>query len=137
MQNRKSVNERLPFGIANAPFLFSRKTSQAFAHFGPKSGLLVYMDDCICCSCTWEGHLQLLEKMFRALQAAGLTPKPSKIQFGPRQVKYLGHVLTADVIRIGEDRIKATVNLSTPKTINELRSVLGTVNFLYGSLSLT
>ena len=75
--------------------------------------------------------------MFRALQAAGLTPKPSKIQFGPRQVKYLGHVLTADVIRIGEDRIKATVNLSTPKTINELRSVLGTVNFLYGSLSLT
>ena len=52
--------------------------------------------------------------MFKALQAAGLTLKPSKVQFGPREVKYLGHVLTAHGIRIGEDRIKAIVNLPTP-----------------------
>ena len=56
-QNGKWVFKRLPFGIANAPFLFSRIMSLAFAHFGPKSGLLVYMDDCICCSSTWTGHL--------------------------------------------------------------------------------
>ena len=129
-QNGKWVFKRLPFGIANAPFLFSRIMSLAFAHFGPKSGLLVYMDDCICCSSTWTGHLQLLENMFKALQAAGLTLKPSKVQFGPREVKYLGHILTADGIRIGEDRIKAIVDLPTPKTIKQLRSVLGMVNFV-------
>ena len=77
-----------------------------------------------------EGHLQLLENMFKGVQAAGLTLKPSKVQFGPREVKYLGHVLTADGIRIGEDRIKAIVNLPTPETIEELRSVLGMVNFV-------
>ena len=47
MQNGKWVFKRLPFGIANAPFLFSRIVSLAFAHFGPKSGLLVHVDDCI------------------------------------------------------------------------------------------
>ena len=78
---------------------------------------------------TWEGHLQLLENVFKSLQAAGLTLKSSKVQFGPREVKYLGHVLTADGIRIGEDRIKAIVNLPTPKTIKELRSVQRMVNF--------
>ena len=84
----KWVFERLPFGLANAPFLFSRTVSLAFAHFGPKGGLLVYMDDCICCSSTWTGHLQLLETMFKALQATGVTLKPFKVQFSPREVKY-------------------------------------------------
>ena len=68
--------------------------------------------------------------MFRALQTAGLTLKPAKIHFGPKEVQYLGHVLSADGIRMGEDRIKAIVNLKTPTTIKELRSVLGTVNFV-------
>ena len=74
----KWIFKRLPFGIANAPFLFARMMSSAFSHFGPRSGLLVYMDDIICCSSTWESHLTLLESMLQALQDAGLTLKPSK-----------------------------------------------------------
>ena len=68
--------------------------------------------------------------MFEALQAAGLTLEPSKVEFEPREVKHLGRILTADVIRIGADRlIKAIVDLPTPETIKELRSILGMVNF--------
>ena len=74
------------------------------------------MDDVIACSVKWEAHLRLLEDMFRALQAAGLTLKPSKIHFGPKEVYYLGHVLSANGIRMGEDRIKATIDLKTPTT---------------------
>ena len=66
-QNGKWVFKRLPFGIANALFLFSRIMSLDFAHFGPRSGLLVYMDDCTCCSSTWVGHLQVVENIFKAL----------------------------------------------------------------------
>ena len=99
-QNGKWVFKRLPLRIADAPFLFSRVTPLAlliaFAHFGPNRGHLVYMDDCIRCSSTWEGHLQPLENMFKALQAAGLTLKPSKAQFRPREVEYSGHILTAE-----------------------------------------
>ena len=127
----KYVFKVLPFGIANAPWIFQRVMSLAFANFGQPSGLLVYMDDVIACSATWEAHLNLLEDMFRALQTAGLTVKPSKIHFGPKEVQYLGHVLSADGIRMGEDRIKAIVDLKTPATIKELRSVLGTVNFVH------
>ena len=109
----KYVFKVLPFGIANAPWIFQRVMSLAFANFGQPSGLLVYMDDLIACSATWEAHLKLLEDMFRALQTAGLTLKPAKIHFGPKEVQYLGHVLSADGIRMGEDRIKAIVNLKT------------------------
>ena len=37
-QNGNWVFKRLPFGVANAPFLSSRNMSLAFAHFGPKVG---------------------------------------------------------------------------------------------------
>ena len=85
--------------------------SLAFANFSQPSGLLVYMDDVIACSATWEAHLRLLEDMFRALQTAGLTLKLSKINFGPKEVQYLGHVLAADGIHIGEHRTKASIRL--------------------------
>ena len=91
---------------------------------------LVYRDNVIACSATWEAHLRFLEDMFRALQTAGLTLQPSKIHFGPKEVQYLGHVLSADGIRMGEDRIKAIIDLKTPTTVKELRSVLGTIDFV-------
>ena len=66
----KYVFKVLPFGIAKAPWIFQRFMSLAFANFGQPSGLLVYMDDAIACSATWEAYLRLLEDMFRALQTA-------------------------------------------------------------------
>ena len=113
----KYVFKVLPFGIANAPWIFRRVMSLAFANFGQPSGLLVYMDEVIGCSATWEAHLKLLQDMFHALQTAGLTLKPSKIDFGPKEVQYLGHVLSADGIRLGKDRIKAIIDLKTPTII--------------------
>ena len=71
--------------------------------------------------------------MFKAIQTAGLTLKPSKVQFDPREVKCLGHILTVDGIWLGEDRIKAIiVDLPTPTAITQLRSILliGMVNFV-------
>ena len=89
------------------------------------------MDDVIARSATWEAQLRLLEDMFRALQAAGLTLNLSKIHVGPKGAHYLDNVLSADGIIIGEDRIKAIFDLKTPTTtIKELRSVLGTINFV-------
>ena len=105
----KYVFKVLPFGIVNAPWIFPRVISLTFANFGQPSGLLVYMDDIIACSATWEDHLRLLEDVFRALQTAGLTLKPSKIHFGPKEIQYLGHVLSANGIRMGKDRIKAII----------------------------
>ena len=119
-----------PFGIANAPWMFQRVMSLAFANFGQPSSLLVYMDDVAACSATWETHLRLLEDMSHALQTADLTLKPSKIYFRPKDVQYLRHVLSADGIRMGEDRIEAIIDLKTPTTVKELRSVLGTINFV-------
>ena len=82
---------------SNAPWIFQRVMSLAFANIDQPSGLLVYMDDVIACSATWEAHLKLLEDMFCELQTAGLALQPSKVHFGPKEVQYLGHVLSLTV----------------------------------------
>ena len=86
----KYVVKVLPFGIANAPSIFQRVMSLANANFGQPSGLLVYMDDVIAYSATWEAHLRLLEDMFHELQTAGLTLKHPKFTSDQRMLSTLG-----------------------------------------------
>ena len=122
--------KRMPFGVANAPWLFQHVMYLGLGHLGPESGVLSYVDDLICINHTFESHLVSLEKMFAALQAASLTLKPSEIKFGQKEVDYLGHVISANGISISTDRINAILDLPTPKSIKDLRSVLGMANFV-------
>ena len=122
--------KHMPFGVANAPWLFQHVMSLSLGHLGPDSGILSYMDDLICINHTFESHLVSLEKMFAALHVAGLTLKPSKIQFEQKEDDYLGHVISAKGISVSTDRINAIHDLPTPKSIKDLRSVLGMANFV-------
>ena len=122
--------KRMPFGVANAPWPFQHVISLALGHLGPDSGILSYMGDLICINHTFESHLVSLEKMFAALHVADLTLKPSKIQFGQKEVDYLGHVISTKDISVSADRINAIHDLPTPKSIKDSRSVLGMANFV-------
>ena len=52
------------------------------------------------------------------------------MQCGSKQVTYLGQVISAEGITIGNDRIKAISKFPDPKKFKELRSFLGTLNFV-------
>ena len=71
--------KRMQFGACNAPWLCQHMTSLALGDTGSANGLFLchYVDDLIACFPTWEAHRLLLERMFSALQASGLTLKPS------------------------------------------------------------
>ena len=89
-----------------------------------------YMDDLVAPSATWDHHVKLLDDMFSAHLKVGLTLKPSKLQFGSKRVKYLGHVISAEGITIGNDRIIAISELPDPKNNKESRSFWGNLNFV-------
>ena len=77
------------------------------------------MDDIICLNSTFGAHLRSLEQMFSAL--AGLTLKPTKLQFGQKEIEYLGHVISEKGISISRDRIKAILALPEPECIKDNR----------------
>ena len=81
--------------------------SVTFGHLDPESGIFTYMDDIICLISTFGAHLKSLEHMLSALQAAGLTLKPTKLQLCQNEIEYHGHVISEKGISINADRIKA------------------------------
>ena len=122
----KYCHKRMPFGVCNAPWLLTVMGHKTLGHI-PE--LLIYMDDLCVSPATWETNFKSFQSRFAALQAAGLTLKPSKA-FGPKSVASLGKVISAEGVAVGEDRIKAIQELPTPTCIKDLRSVVGVMIFV-------
>ncbi|KAK4313848.1 hypothetical protein Pmani_014834 [Petrolisthes manimaculis] len=74
---------------------------------------------------TWVQHLTILREVFRKLQRAGLTAKPSKCYLGMETLEYLGHVLGRDVMWPKSSLVEKIQGAPRPQTKKELRSFLG------------
>ena len=79
----------MPFGLTNAPATFQRMMGNILKGI---KGCLVFMDDIIIFSDTWEEHQRILDEVFRRIRAAGLKIKRDKCQFAQESVKFLGHL---------------------------------------------
>ena len=114
--------ERLPFGLTNAPSTFQRVMERTLADL---PNCLVYIDDIIVYSKTYEEHWERLEAVFCRLREAGLLLKPSKCKLFQNRVKYLGHVISSDGIEADPDKTEAIRNWDMPSTVHELRQTIG------------
>ncbi|GFW22022.1 retrovirus-related Pol polyprotein from transposon 17.6 [Trichonephila clavipes] len=81
---------RLPFGLKNAPYYFSRLISNLLRNC--KYFAVPYLDYIAIFSLAWDDHLKHLKDVFDRLRSAKLHIKPSKCQFAQAYVKYLGHL---------------------------------------------
>ena len=115
---------RMPFGLANAPATFQRLMQTCLNDF-LFTLLLVYLDDIIVYSTTFEEHLHRLDLVFSRLKKHGLKLKPDKCQFLRRQVTYLGHQVSQDGITPDPEKTADVQSWKVPETLKELRSFLG------------
>ena len=72
----------MPFGLTSAPATFQRLMEQVLRGLHWKT-LLLYLDDVIVISPTFESHLDRLAEVFERLRKAGLKLKPSKCELFP------------------------------------------------------
>ena len=118
----------MPFGLKNAPATFQRLMKRVLAHMNWRD-CLVYIDDVLIWSKTFEEHLRKLEQVFQAFDKAGLSIKPRKCQICCKSVPYLGHLLIANGIQIDPARVKAIEEMPAPTKIKAVESFLGLVNY--------
>ncbi|XP_061159755.1 uncharacterized protein K02A2.6-like [Syngnathus typhle] len=118
---------RLPFGIASAPEHFQRRMSMILNGL---PGVVCHMDDILIWGKDQPEHNARLHTVLKKLQAAGVTLNMDKCELSTQQVKFLGHVLSAEGVRPDPDKIRAVIAMKEPSNVSEVRSFLGMVNQL-------
>jgi hypothetical protein len=86
---------RMPFGLTNAPSTFQRAMNSIFKDELYKF-VLVYLDDIIIYSKTFNDHLIHLRKVFELLQSAGLRLNRTKCEFFKNKIDYLGYIVSEE-----------------------------------------
>lgn len=118
----------MPFGLTNAPCTFQGLMNHVFEPILRKF-LLVFFDDILIYSKTWEEHLLHLETVFSILQHQQLYLKQSKCTFGATKIEYLGHFISNEGVSTDPAKIKAVALWPTPANQKQLRSFLGLANY--------
>ena len=119
---------RLPFGLSNSPHTFQLAMSEVLRGINWKSAL-VYMDDILIFSQTFEEHLQHLAAVFQKLREANLRLKPTKCNFAAKEVKFLGHVLSKNGIAVDTTKTDAVKSFPKPENTTDVRAFLGLANY--------
>ncbi|XP_041475767.1 uncharacterized protein K02A2.6-like [Lytechinus variegatus] len=120
--------KRLPFGVSTAPSVFQRTMESLLAGI---PGVAVYLDDLLITGESTDAHMKNLRAVLDVLLKAGLRLKKEKCVFLKEEVDYLGHTITEKGLRPTGDKVQAITNAPEPKSVKELRSFLGLLNY-YG-----
>ena len=119
---------RMPFGLCNVPATFQRLMNQVLKKYLRKF-VLVYLDDIIIYFKIFEEHKEHIRLVFEALRAASLMMKPKKCKFVQKELRFLGHIISAEGIRTDPEKIAKMVTLAPSTILKELRSRLGLFSY--------
>jgi hypothetical protein len=84
--------------------------------FAEEKGIFIfnYLDDLVVYSASMPEHAVHLRVVLHKLQDAGFTLNPQKITIAAAEIKYLGHLLSAQGIRVSPDRTEAIQKYPPP-----------------------
>ena len=114
----------MPFGLTNAPATFQRLMECVLAGLSVEQ-CLIYLDDVIVFSHSFDEHLVRLENVFNKISNAGLTLKLEKCHFVKEEVKYLGHLVGSYGIKPDSEKLACILTYPTPADLKQLRQFLG------------
>lgn len=115
---------RMPQGLKGAPATFQRLMNQILSGLnGVKC--LVYLDDIIVYGVNLADHNTKLVDVFRCLRKNNLKLNPNKCNFLHKEIKFLGHVVSADGIKADPKKIEAIIKYPVPKCVKDVQAFVG------------
>lgn len=119
----------MPFGLKNAPTVFSRIMVVAFREFIHKF-LEVYLDDWTVFSLL-KKHIQKLRLMLDKCRQLQMSLNLKKCIFCTPFGVLLGHIICHQGLLVDPAKIAIIVNLQAPTTVKELRAALGHTSYYW------
>ncbi|KAJ4953627.1 hypothetical protein NE237_030459 [Protea cynaroides] len=118
----------MSFGLTNAPASFMELMNRVF-HDMLDTSVIVFIDDILVYSKDKETHATHLRAALQRLRREKLYAKFKKCEFWLTEVAFLGHVVSADGIKVDSSKIAAIVGWDAPKSVAEIRSFLGLAGY--------
>ena len=118
----------MPFGLRNAPATLQRFVNTLLQDLIGKC-CVIYLDDCLVYSRTFEDHLTHLKLVLERFRAVGFRANPAKCELCCSEVLYLGYTITPQGIKPNPSKVEAVLNAAPPTNVTEVRSFLGLANY--------
>ena len=115
-------------GYTNSPSFFQRRMNALLAPYLWQFAV-AYLDDLIIWSRSFEEHLQHVGMVLQAVDRVNLTLAPEKASLAFFEVAALGHRVGRLGLATHEDKVRAMVELETPKDLKDLETALGLFNY--------
>jgi hypothetical protein len=118
----------MSFGLCNSPTTFMRVTNIVFRPF-LDDFVILYLEDILIFRGTWDEHVRHVKKVLDNLEREKLYVKFSKCEFGNTALVYLAHIVGGGQLKIDHSNIHVIVNWPEPKSVTEIHSFLGEVQY--------
>ena len=124
---------RMPFGISTAPEEFQRRQHEAVEGL---PGVISVYDDILIFG---EGdttdeamvdHDKKMNALMERCKERNITLNKDKIQLKMPEVRFLGHLLTANGVQADPDKVRAITEMPNPTDVKGVQRLLGVVNYL-------
>ena len=124
---------RMPFGISTAPEEYQRRQDQAVEGL---PGVLSIADDILVYG---EGdteenaiqdHDQKLTALMKRCRERRLVLNKDKLRLREKEVRFVGHLITADGLKPDPEKVKAVNEMPNPSDVAGVRRFLGFANYL-------
>ncbi|KAA3470967.1 Retrotransposon protein [Gossypium australe] len=91
--------------------------------------VVVFIDNILIYSQDKSEHAKHLRTVLQTLRDKKLSAKFSKNEFWLREVRFLGHIISGDGIRVDPSKISTIVEWKPPRNVSEVRSFLGLTGY--------
>ena len=118
--------QRLPFGISSGSEIYQKRMAEMLEGL---PGVVCHIDDILIFGKSQEEHDANLEKVFAKIEAVGLTLN-EKCEFSKNSVKFIGHIIDSEGIRVDPEKVRAIKEMPVPENVSDVRRFLGMVNQL-------
>ncbi|MBW0487337.1 hypothetical protein O181_027052 [Austropuccinia psidii MF-1] len=115
----------MPFGIKNAPSHFQRVITEIFPEELSEGWLIIYINDIIVCSKTWEEHIYRLSRVLNKIQSLNMIISLMKCHFGFEELKALESVVSGLSLAIEKNNVAAVLLRPMPQNKKDIQSFLG------------
>ncbi|GAU16304.1 hypothetical protein TSUD_299360 [Trifolium subterraneum] len=118
----------MPFGLMKAPSTFQSLMNEVFKPLLRKT-VLVFFDDILVYSKSWQEHLMHLAQVLKVLQTYGLVANKKKCQFGQQSIEYLGHLINGEGVAVDPNKVVSVTNWPIPNNVKGVRGFLGLTGY--------